>query len=93
MTETAVQSDSQATKIAQLLELLVRRLRRQRVSSSEIPVQLVHGDVRLSNVCPGVDGTTVFFDFGFSAQRPRVHDLAYALAFMINVCSNRQHPK
>ncbi|MCL6442732.1 MAG: phosphotransferase [Alicyclobacillus sp.] len=92
ITETAVQGDSEATEIAHLLDKLVRRLRHQWVSSSEIPVQLVHGDVRLSNVCRGVDGTTVFFDFGFAAQRPRIHDLAYALAFMILVQGGYDEP-
>jgi hypothetical protein len=29
------------------------------------------------------DGATVYFDWGFVAQRPRVHDLGYALAWML----------
>ncbi len=28
-------------------------------------------------------GEPVYFDFGFAAVRPRVHDLAYAIAFVI----------
>lgn len=83
ITETAVQGDAEAEEVARLLGVLVKQLNRYWVPSSEIPVQLVHGDVRLSNVCLGNDGKTVFFDFGFAAQRPRIHDLAYALAFMI----------
>ena len=83
ITDSAVQGDKQAEETAQLLGVLVKRLRSQWVSSSEIPVQLVHGDIRLSNVCLGIDGETVFFDFGFAAQRPRIHDIAYALAYMV----------
>ncbi|MCL5064985.1 MAG: phosphotransferase [Firmicutes bacterium] len=81
-TEASLQGDAEATDIANRLRDLVCELRRRWVSSSEIPRQLVHGDVRLSNVCSTVGDVPVFFDFGFAAQRPRVHDLAYALAFM-----------
>ena len=28
-------------------------------------------------------GETVYFDFGFAAVRPRIHDLAYSLAYMV----------
>jgi Ser/Thr protein kinase RdoA (MazF antagonist) len=46
-------------------------------------MHLVHGDVRLSNVRRTPDGETVYFDFGFLARRPRIHDLAYALAWIV----------
>jgi Ser/Thr protein kinase RdoA (MazF antagonist) len=46
-------------------------------------MQLIHGDVRLSNVCRTLAGGTAYLDFGFLAQRPRIYDLAYALAFML----------
>jgi Ser/Thr protein kinase RdoA (MazF antagonist) len=88
-TEAAVHDDPQATEIARLVRECAQRLRRCWVPASELPVQLVHGDVRLSNVRrtpPGTApaaGETVYFDFGFLAQRPRIHDLAYALAFMV----------
>lgn len=73
--------DAEATDIANRLRDLVCELRRRWVSSSEIPRQLVHGDVRRSKVCSTVGDVPVFFDFGLAAQRPRVHDLAYTLAF------------
>jgi hypothetical protein len=34
-------------------------------------------------VCRTAEGRTVYFDFGFLAWRPRIHELAYALAFML----------
>jgi Ser/Thr protein kinase RdoA (MazF antagonist) len=83
ITETAVQGDLEAISTTRLLSDLVRRLSNQWISSSDLPIQLVHGDVRLSNVCQAMDEKTVYFDFGFAAYRPRIHDLAYALAFMI----------
>lgn len=46
-------------------------------------MQLIHGAPRLSNICQTPDGDPVFFDFGFSAVRPRIHDLAYASVFVI----------
>jgi Ser/Thr protein kinase RdoA (MazF antagonist) len=93
ITETAVRHDLEATSIAQLLRELVTRLRRQWVPAAQLPVQLTHGDVRLGNVCrPQREAAvhtgdpkegTVYFDFGFAAVRPRVHDLAHSLAFMV----------
>lgn len=29
------------------------------------------------------DGAPVYFDFGFAARRPRIHDLAYALSWLV----------
>lgn len=91
-TKSAVRGDPEALEIAGFVGHLVQGLRRQWVPASELPVQLVHGDVRLGNVCrtpdgtpgtPGTPGATVYFDFGFLATRPRIHDLAYSLAFMV----------
>jgi Ser/Thr protein kinase RdoA (MazF antagonist) len=53
------------------------------VPAADLSAQLVHGDVRLSNVRRTTEGETVYFDFGFLARRPRIHDLAYALAWMM----------
>lgn len=83
ITEKAVRSDAEAADIARLLRELVRRLRRQWVPASHLPQQLIHGDVRLSNVCRTSEGKVVYLDFGFLARRPRIHDLACALAFMV----------
>jgi Ser/Thr protein kinase RdoA (MazF antagonist) len=83
VTEEAVRDDPEAAEIARWLRELVRRLRRQWVPATELPVRLVHGDVRLGNVARGPDGGTVYLDFGFMAHRPRIHELAYSLAWIL----------
>ncbi len=83
ITEAAVQNDPEAAPTARHLRDLVRRLDRQWAPVPRLPRQLVHGDVRLSNVGRTATGTAVYLDFGFLAIRPRIHDLAYALAFML----------
>jgi len=82
MTEATVAHDPEAVEIAARVRGLGRRLERVWVPPARLPVQLVHGDARLSNICRTPDGHSVFFDFGFAAVRPRVHDLAYALVFV-----------
>lgn len=93
VTESAVQGDPQAAGVAQLLRSLVRQLRRQWCPATELPMQLIHGDVRLSNVCRTREGRTVYFDFGFLARRPRIYELAYALAFMLLALGGHQAPE
>lgn len=83
ITASAVRDDPEARDIARLLRDLVRRLQRQWVPATELPMQLVHGDVRLSNARRTPEGEPVYLDFGFLAHRPRIHELAYALAFMV----------
>jgi Ser/Thr protein kinase RdoA (MazF antagonist) len=83
VTEAAVQDDPQAREIARLLRNLVGRLRLQWLPATRLPMQLVHGDVRLTNVCRTPEGKTVYLDFGFLAWRPRIHELAYSLAYMV----------
>lgn len=92
VTEATVQHDPEAREVAHLVRTLVRKLEAQWVPATALPVQLVHGDVRLSNVCQTADGRTVCFDFGFLARRPRVHDLAYSLAFMLLALGVHQSP-
>jgi Ser/Thr protein kinase RdoA (MazF antagonist) len=93
VTEAAVQGDPQASEIARLLRSLVRQLRQQWVPATRLSTQLVHGDVRLSNVCRSTEGKTVYLDFGFLAQRPRVYELAYALAFMFLALGDHRAPE
>jgi Ser/Thr protein kinase RdoA (MazF antagonist) len=83
VTEAAVRGDPEAMDVAQLLRALVRQLSNQWLPATELPLQLVHGDARLSNIGRTRDGRTVYLDFGFLARRPRIHELAYALAFML----------
>lgn len=93
VTEAAVQGDSEAADVARLLRDLVRQVRRQWVPASELPVQFIHGDARLSNLCRAADGGTVYLDFGFLARRPRVYELAYALAFMLLAFDTHHAPE
>jgi Ser/Thr protein kinase RdoA (MazF antagonist) len=83
ITEAAVHSDGEAVAIASHLRGLIGQLRQQWIPASELPVRLVHGDVKLRNVGQGANGETVYLDFGFMAHRPRVHELGYALARML----------
>jgi len=93
VTERAVQGDPEAADVARLLRSLVRQLRGQWLPATELPMQLIHGDVRLSNVCRTVEGRTVYLDFGFLAWRPRAYDLAYALAFMLLALGGHRAPE
>lgn len=83
VTAFAVQDDPEAADIVRWLRDLTRRLHHAWIPVAELPQQLIHGDVRLGNLCRGTDDTTVYFDFGFCARRPRIYDLAYSLAFMV----------
>ncbi len=83
VTEAAVRDDPEAAAIARWLRDLVGHLRRQWIPATALPVQLIHGDVRLGNVRRTPAGAPVYFDFGFLARRPRIHELAYALAWMV----------
>jgi Ser/Thr protein kinase RdoA (MazF antagonist) len=83
VTEAAVHADPEAADVARLLRALVRQLGSQWLPAAGLPLQLVHGDARLSNICQTMDGRIVYLDFGFLARRPRIHELAYALAFML----------
>jgi Ser/Thr protein kinase RdoA (MazF antagonist) len=83
ITETAVRDDPEASAIAGHLRRLLGQLRRQWVPAKELPVRLVHGDLKLRNVARDMDGGTVYLDFGFMAHRPRIHEPAYALARML----------
>ncbi len=83
ITEAEVRDDPEAAAIARHLRSLVGQLRRQWIPATKLPVRLVHGDVKLRNVVRGANGGTVFFDFGFMAHRPRIHELGYALARML----------
>ena len=89
-TEAAVSGDPEAEEVARLLHALVGRLRARWVRETALPVQLVHGDGHLRNVCRTPTGQPVYLDFGFLAHRPRVHELAYALAWMIVALDGHQ---
>ncbi|MBO0795832.1 MAG: phosphotransferase [Ktedonobacteraceae bacterium] len=91
--EAAIRGSSEASDITRLLRSLLRRLDAQWLPASRLPQQLVHGDVRLSNVCKTLEGKVVYLNFGFLAHRPRIHDLAYSLAFMVLALGGHQAPE
>jgi Ser/Thr protein kinase RdoA (MazF antagonist) len=99
VTEPAVRHDPSAAETVRWLRELLGRLRARWVPATALPIQLVHGDVRLGNVRHALrssgddsaasaadtrlDPEPVYFDFGFLARRPRVHELAYSLAWIV----------
>ncbi|GCE50860.1 Ser/Thr protein kinase RdoA (MazF antagonist) [Thermosporothrix hazakensis] len=93
VTQQALHDHPQAFEIAHYLGKLVRELRRQWHPASHLPQQLIHGDIHLSNVCQTPDKQTIYLDFGFLAYRPRIHDLTYALAFMLLALNGPQKPQ
>ena len=92
VTEAAVQHDSEARDIVRRTDGLLKRLRNQWAPATRLPRQLVHGDVRLGNVCRSPEGETVYLDFGFLAIRPRIHELAYSVAFMVLALDGHRDP-
>lgn len=83
VTGPATARDTLANEVARLAGELLPSLAAQWVPASALPTQVVHGDVRLGNVGLTAQGETVYLDFGFAAIRPRVHDLAYSLAWVL----------
>lgn len=92
ITESAVHNDAGAQNTVRWTRGLLQRLRKHWVPATQLPIHLVHGDLRLGNVCRSPEGHTVFLDFGFLAMRPRIHDLAYALAFMLLALNEQSDP-
>ena len=83
VTGAAVGADPEAAEASRWLERLISALARQWMPPRALPCQLIHGDVRLGNVVQTPDGADVYLDFGFAAMRPRIHDLAYSLAWIV----------
>lgn len=81
VTEVAVRGDDDGADLARSVRRMLAPLRSQ--WRTDLPRQLVHGDVRLGNVGLSPVEEPVYLDFGFTARRPRVHDLAYSLSWML----------
>ncbi len=62
---------------------LVRAVERSWVPARDLPETVVHGVPRLENLPTGQFGEPVVLDLGFAARRPRIHDLAYATAWIL----------
>lgn len=77
------QRDDSVHRVPAQAIALLPALERQWIPASRLPSQFVHGDVRLGNLARSPEGDAVYLDFGFLAMRPRIHDLAYALIFML----------
>lgn len=82
-TSAAVEGDAGATRLADEVSAMVELLRDQWVAPELLPQQLVHGDIRLGNVASTHTGDAAYFDFGFAARRPRIHELAYSLFWIV----------
>lgn len=65
------------------LQDVARHVRRCWIPPRALPRQVIHGDFRPGNVVVDASGRTVVYDWGFANVQPRVHDLAYAAAFMV----------
>jgi Ser/Thr protein kinase RdoA (MazF antagonist) len=92
ITTSAVAGEAEARDLVQRICELHRRLRKRWVPAARLPRHLVHGDARLGNICRSPEDDTVFFDFGFLANRPRIHDLAYTTAFMLRALNRHNDP-
>jgi len=62
---------------------LLRMLRRQFVARNRLPTQLIHGDAHPDNIRQAPNGGPLYLDFDGVTRAPRIHDLAYALAFLL----------
>ncbi|MBE1609982.1 phosphotransferase [Actinopolymorpha pittospori] len=82
-TEEAVRHDSYARGVARSARGLLGPLTAQWIPAAALPNQLIHGDGKLSNIRPTATGAATYLDFGFTAVRPRIHDLAHSLAWMV----------
>jgi Ser/Thr protein kinase RdoA (MazF antagonist) len=83
VTRTAVAGEETGERASARLEGLTRRLARQWRPANQLPSHLVHGDLRLGNAVLSGAGQTAYLDFGFAALRPRIHELAYTLFWVI----------
>lgn len=83
VTVPALSVTEEGSLAAHRLGMLTRGIRRLWVPSTSLPRQLVHGDFRLGNLVRSPMGQPIVFDFGFADRRPRAHDVAYSMAFMV----------
>lgn len=93
ITARAVETTPECEPLISQLRTLIRGLDRLWVPASQLPVQYIHGDARLSNIVQTGAEEPVYLDFGFLAQRPRIFDIAYALVFMAWALQAGQSPE
>jgi Ser/Thr protein kinase RdoA (MazF antagonist) len=83
ITRPAVRRDRQSREVVRMIDRLVRTLRAQWVPATVLPNHLIHGDLQLGNI-GAVGDQMLYLDFGCAAVRPRIHDLATALAWILH---------
>ena len=83
VTSPALDVVSDGAVAAARLRHVVRHVRRCWIPPRALPRQVIHGDFRPGNVVIDSSGRTVMYDWGFANVQTRVHDLAYAAAFMV----------
>ena len=83
VTGRAVEASPRARGLFNWSETLLRRMAAQWVPTRSLPVQVIHGDIRLGNVAFADGERAAYFDFGFAASRPRIHEIAYTLAWVL----------
>lgn len=88
-----VQPDPVAEELGCWLESLTTRVRHDRLVMTELPTLNVHGDIKPENVRQGPGGDPVYLDFGFSACRPRIHDLAFTLTHTVLTVNGDDDPE
>ena len=82
-TSAAVAVDEHAAMIAAEAAAMVNDLEQQWVHAERLPQQVVHGDIRLGNLTVTEATDAAYLDFGFAAYRPRIHELAYSLFWIV----------
>jgi Ser/Thr protein kinase RdoA (MazF antagonist) len=83
VTAQVVKDDPAGRSTVAHTQRLVRLLGAQWIPGRALPTHLIHGDGKLSNIRCTPNGETAYLDFGFAASRPRIHDLAHSLAWII----------
>jgi len=83
VTQAAVRHDAEAAALADRVHAAIGRVGRTWVSQTDLPQSLIHGDGSPRNIGWATDGRAVYLDWGFCGVRPRVYEIAYALAFML----------
>lgn len=81
-----------AKTVRETARALIGRIRTDRLAlESQLPRQLIHGDLGFGNVLARHGKVVAVLDFDFMAQRPRIFDLAYALYHAVTRLRSRQH--
>ena len=78
--------------IAEELTEQISMLERTRTEPNRLPRRLIHHDAHPDNMQQTADGTPFYLDLGGVAAGPRIHDIAYALAYALFAHQDRPDP-